>query len=567
MDKSRRTGIPTFNTEVMPTSSGPVRAGGGRDAGGCRGGAGGGRDGIMRDLAGRGSRGRSESIGLQSVSDNALVRRLERLRGCERNIVVRILHHLHEAEKRSLYLRRGYCSLFEFCTEHLKYSRSAAGRRIAAARALGDFPVLKEELLSGSITLYNLALVSRILTVENFSEIVPRIRNRSSRDVEALASGYRPKEMFRDRIRPVSVFLPEPPFGTDGPPSAEKARCTDGVHCGDGPRCTDGVHCGEGSRAAVHPSGTGISEKEGPVTPGAGSDISSDLKDNIKDSSSNRNDSGFLPGLSAPARGRMKVLRKYRLEFAADPRFIEKLERTKALLSTKFPAGIGLEELFEHLMDEYIGRHSPEARENRRKGRLQRKMSEAGTPRAGSPASDPRTGAPSCRGDAATATGSCTSLRRDAPARRNGNASALGSPDEEPSHERRPAAAPPDNMRAIPRRIRDEVYVRDGGRCTFRGPDGRRCGSRHDLQIDHIIPRALGGDSSPENLRLLCGRHNRLEAERVFGHPLPRRSRNISDRDSCDPDRNDPDRCAPDSRGPQRRDGDQGGKGSGGGSG
>ncbi len=31
------------------------------------------------------------------------------------------------------------------------------------------------------------------------------------------------------------------------------------------------------------------------------------------------------------------------------------------------------------------------------------------------------------------------------------------------------------------------------------------------------MPFARGGDNSPSNLRLLCGKHNRLEAERVYG--------------------------------------------------
>jgi 5-methylcytosine-specific restriction endonuclease McrA len=65
------------------------------------------------------------------------------------------------------------------------------------------------------------------------------------------------------------------------------------------------------------------------------------------------------------------------------------------------------------------------------------------------------------------------------------------------------------------------VFLRDGGRCTFTGTNGRRCNSTWDLQIDHIIPFALGGDDSPGNLRLLCGKHNRLEAERRFGKRQP----------------------------------------------
>ncbi|MCK4549155.1 MAG: HNH endonuclease, partial [Candidatus Krumholzibacteria bacterium] len=33
----------------------------------------------------------------------------------------------------------------------------------------------------------------------------------------------------------------------------------------------------------------------------------------------------------------------------------------------------------------------------------------------------------------------------------------------------------------------------------------------------HKVPFARGGDNSPSNLRLLCGKHNRLEAERAYG--------------------------------------------------
>ncbi|MFO7914151.1 MAG: HNH endonuclease signature motif containing protein, partial [Candidatus Krumholzibacteriales bacterium] len=32
-----------------------------------------------------------------------------------------------------------------------------------------------------------------------------------------------------------------------------------------------------------------------------------------------------------------------------------------------------------------------------------------------------------------------------------------------------------------------------------------------------FLPFGMGGDNSPENLRLLCGRHNRLMAEREYG--------------------------------------------------
>lgn len=72
--------------------------------------------------------------------------------------------------------------------------------------------------------------------------------------------------------------------------------------------------------------------------------------------------------------------------------------------------------------------------------------------------------------------------------------------------------------RRIPAAVRDEVWNRDGSRCTFLAPDGKRCPSTWALQIDHIRPYALGGPSDDAaNLRLMCGAHNRLLARRVFG--------------------------------------------------
>lgn len=61
------------------------------------------------------------------------------------------------------------------------------------------------------------------------------------------------------------------------------------------------------------------------------------------------------------------------------------------------------------------------------------------------------------------------------------------------------------------------VQVNDG-RCVFKDPaTGHVCGSRHQVQIDHIIPKAMGGSDDPSNLRPLCREHNILMAEYHFG--------------------------------------------------
>jgi HNH endonuclease len=54
----------------------------------------------------------------------------------------------------------------------------------------------------------------------------------------------------------------------------------------------------------------------------------------------------------------------------------------------------------------------------------------------------------------------------------------------------------------VPREVRRTVFERDGGKCA-------QCGSNFDLQYDHIIPVALGGATTVDNLQLLCGDCNR----------------------------------------------------------
>ncbi len=71
--------------------------------------------------------------------------------------------------------------------------------------------------------------------------------------------------------------------------------------------------------------------------------------------------------------------------------------------------------------------------------------------------------------------------------------------------------------RRISGAVKRDVYHRDGGCCSFVSADGVRCGSKWDLEIDHIVPFAVGGSNAPDNLRLLCRAHNRHAAEKLFG--------------------------------------------------
>lgn len=79
-----------------------------------------------------------------------------------------------------------------------------------------------------------------------------------------------------------------------------------------------------------------------------------------------------------------------------------------------------------------------------------------------------------------------------------------------------------DGSRHIPSSVKRDVWKRDGARCRFEGPDGRRCAEIDFLEFHHVVPHARGGRTSVDNLELRCRAHNAYEAERDFG-PRARR--------------------------------------------
>jgi 5-methylcytosine-specific restriction endonuclease McrA len=80
---------------------------------------------------------------------------------------------------------------------------------------------------------------------------------------------------------------------------------------------------------------------------------------------------------------------------------------------------------------------------------------------------------------------------------------------------------PDGSSRHIPATVKEKVWVRDKGQCTFVGDNSKRCGETKYLQFDHYpIPFARGGPSTVKNLRLLCATHNRYTARQVYGSDL-----------------------------------------------
>jgi CRISPR/Cas system Type II protein with McrA/HNH and RuvC-like nuclease domain len=65
----------------------------------------------------------------------------------------------------------------------------------------------------------------------------------------------------------------------------------------------------------------------------------------------------------------------------------------------------------------------------------------------------------------------------------------------------------------ISQNIKVQLMSRAQEQCEYTAADGKRCESKHFLEIDHIVPLAHGGSSEFQNLRIYCRAHNQLSAK------------------------------------------------------
>jgi hypothetical protein len=402
------------------------------------------------DLVTRSNSSRRSSA-LSGLSDRELLARVKALVAQERATTLDILAHLNEVERRRLHLGLGYPSLFEYCTRHLGYSKSAAGRRIHAARCVRDYPEVYGLLEKNEVNLITVSLIASILTESNAKDLIAKVRGKTQGEVEEIVATYRPPVSMRDRARPVCVAVAEPVAGRP---------VNSGQGCSITP--TGGSEISPNAAAASHAGG----QSQAGTEPQALQKASTQPSD------------------EHPASPTPCIERKFLVQFVASAQFMQKFERAKALLSNRTDTP-SYETVLEAALDEFLKDHDPETRDQRREARKEKVESKA------KPAN--------CGG-------------RRLLQSQSGRGDAQPDPNEEPS-------------RHIPASARDAVFKRDKGRCTYVGSNGIRCGATHHLQIDHIIPYARGGTGSLTNLRLLCERHNKHEAERVYGANAMKRFR------------------------------------------
>jgi hypothetical protein len=65
-----------------------------------------------------------------------------------------------------------------------------------------------------------------------------------------------------------------------------------------------------------------------------------------------------------------------------------------------------------------------------------------------------------------------------------------------------------ERSRRIPQSVMDKVWNRDKGSCVT-------CGSKKNLEFDHIIPFSKGGSNTYRNIQLLCENCNRQKSDKL----------------------------------------------------
>jgi hypothetical protein len=120
-----------------------------------------------------------------------------------------VLHHLKEVDRRRLYAKLKFHSLFDYATRRLGYSSDQADRRIAAMRLMRELPEIEAKISSGALTLTNIGMARTLFKKEKFSksdklQFFEKIEHKSVREAARLIATVSPQSLRRDQVRPVA---------------------------------------------------------------------------------------------------------------------------------------------------------------------------------------------------------------------------------------------------------------------------------------------------------------------------------------------------------------------------
>ncbi|MCB0323125.1 MAG: HNH endonuclease [Bdellovibrionales bacterium] len=257
---------------------------------------------------------------LSFLTDAQLVDRLSSLVAAEHVGIREVVFHLAEMERRRLYAVLGFSSLYDYSIRELGYSKSAAMRRIRAARCIERFPHAAEKWERGELSLNVIEVLSGVMderaTEDDVADLLEAVSGKSASEAEAIvACRFPAREVaLRDRVRPVGVRR------------ASIETCPDGAPLLGLP--TESPD----QESRLFRGGTTVEPTEGSV-----------------------------------------VEVQHRVSFTACERVMRKLQRAQTLKRRPGGKKLALAEVLEEALDAYLSKYCPEERLKRRRHRAQLK--------------------------------------------------------------------------------------------------------------------------------------------------------------------------------------------------
>jgi hypothetical protein len=417
-----------------------------------------------------------ETVKLNRVSDDEILRRLAASTRQSRCVEADVVSLIAEADARKLYAREACSSMFDYCRQVLGLRENEAYLRITVARASREHPAVLAMLRDGRLHVSGIASLARHLTRENRDAVLKRATGMSHREIKELVRELEPQPDAPSTIRKLPERAARSTTGDADRLSGGRFDAgrldADSLSVGRGETSAPGLGLvGSGpldNRGDAGPSGgpgteLGAHRVQG-FTVGAvpdGAAVSARLVPTHRTSAKPVSDHRARAKLASARRATVEPLApaRYKVCFTVGTELREKLERLQALMRSTVPDG-DLAKIIDVAVTRELERMEAQRFAKTRKPRKK-----------------------------------------------------LEHTDTAPSSRRIPAA------------VRRAVHQRDGGRCAYEDRRGRRCTKRHDLEFHHEKPFGRGGDHSPENLALMCRAHNTLLAEHDYGEEVMARFR------------------------------------------
>lgn len=457
----------------------------------------------------------SECAGFSQVSNEQLLNATRVLVGRTNVVLAALLSHLAELEARGAHRLRACSSLYAYCIYELRFSEDEAFRRVTAARWIRQFPQLLDAVASGELHLTGLLLLAPHLTANNLTEVLPRAKHRTKKELMRLVRELDPLPAVPALIEPLG---PAPMQGPPVNPGSERVmqamNPVRDLAPGDRPRDwieTNGEASAParnaGSQAADAPS---FGSEATQLASALGTAALPQISEACSDSSP-----AHAPGSAPPER--------YKVQFTTNEEYVRLVERASELLATSSPKP-GLEELHLRAMRDFVAALETRrfaAPSHRAQRNTRTKIEPQATAMTPAPSSAPSESARPAAAEQLPSTPSARS--HDLPAEGNGIAlQSRNTGDVVAVSNGRPSGDAGGGVRVqrsryIPAAVRRAVFTRDGGCCTFVDARGQRCRERHGLELHHLLPFAQGGAHLEHNVVLRCKAHNTLAAERDFG--------------------------------------------------